>query len=223
VRPVSQRRLNYLFSINKVRINSLVISHLCGFTTFLFPLPLLFWVFFTSSILILQMINTRNRAAANNVENNEESNNQEANPLPPPPLTLEQVLVMQAQMLQTMQQTLVNLHAQPQAPPPSRDRLGDFQRTKPPTFSYVVEPMDADDWLKSVERKLQVEQCNNRQKVLLASHQLSGPTADWWDAYVEAHEEPESINWSEFRATFRAHHVPEGVIKLKKKEFQYLK
>jgi hypothetical protein len=169
------------------------------------------------------MINTRNRAAANNVENNEESNNQEANPLPPPPLTLEQVLVMQAQMLQTMQQTLVNLHAQPQAPPPSRDRLGDFQRTKPPTFSYVVEPMDADDWLKSVERKLQVEQCNNRQKVLLASHQLSGPTADWWDAYVEAHEEPESINWSEFRATFHAHHVPEGVIKLKKKEFQYLK
>jgi hypothetical protein len=126
-------------------------------------------------------------------------------------------------MLQTMQQTLVNLNAQPQAPPPSRDRLGDFQRTNSPTFSYVVEPMDADDWLKSVERKLQVEQWNNRQKVLLASHQLSGPAADWWDAYVEAHEEPESINWSEFRATFRAYHVPEGVIKLKKKEFQYLK
>jgi hypothetical protein len=33
---------------------------------------------------------------------------------------------MQAQMLQTMQQTLVNLHAQPQLPPPPRDRLGDF-------------------------------------------------------------------------------------------------
>jgi hypothetical protein len=59
--------------------------------------------------------------------------------------------------------------------------------------------------------------------VLLASHQLSGPTADWWDAYVEAYEEPESINWPEFRAAFRAHHVPKGVIKLKKKEFQDLK
>jgi hypothetical protein len=91
---------------------------------------------------------------------------------------------MQAQMLQTMQQTLVNLHAQPQAPPPPRDRLGDFQRTKPPTFSYTVEPMDADDWLKFFEKKLQVVQCNNCEKVLLASHQLSSPTADWWDAYV---------------------------------------
>jgi hypothetical protein len=59
---------------------------------------------------------------------------------------------MQAQMLQTM----VNLHAQPQASPPSRDRLGDFQRTKPPIFSYALELMDADDWLKSVEKKLQV-------------------------------------------------------------------
>jgi hypothetical protein len=40
---------------------------------------------------------------------------------------------------------------------------------------------------------------------------------------VEAHEEPESINWPEFKAAFRAHHVPQGVIKLKKNEFQDLK
>jgi hypothetical protein len=70
---------------------------------------------------------------------------------------------------------------------------------------------------------LKLVQCNNREKVLLASHQLFGPAVDWWDAYVEAHEEPESINWSKFRAAFRAHHIPQGVIKLMKKEFQDLK
>jgi hypothetical protein len=45
-----------------------------------------------------------------------------------PSTYLEQVLTMQAQMLQTMQQTMVNMQAtQPQAPPPPpRDRLGDF-------------------------------------------------------------------------------------------------
>jgi hypothetical protein len=117
---------------------------------------------------------------------------------------------------------MVNLHAQPQAPPPQRDRLRDFQCTKLPTFSHVVEPMDVDDWLKSIEKKLQVVQYNNCERAPLASHQLFGPTADWWDAYVEAHEEPESINWMKFRAPFRAHHVPQGVIKLKK-EFQDLK
>jgi hypothetical protein len=36
--------------------------------------------------------------------------------------------------------------------------------------------MDADDWLKSIEKKLQVVQCNNHENVLVASHQLSGPT-----------------------------------------------
>jgi hypothetical protein len=49
------------------------------------------------------MVDTRNRVTANNVGNNWESNNQEANVSPPPPLTLEQVLAMQAQMLQTTQ------------------------------------------------------------------------------------------------------------------------
>jgi hypothetical protein len=58
--------------------------------------------------------------------------------------------------------------------------------------------------------------------VLLASHQLTGPAADWWDAYVEAQEEPDTINWNEFKMAFRSHHVPQGVIKLKK-EFQDLK
>jgi hypothetical protein len=49
--------------------------------------------------------------------------------------------------------------AQPLAPPPlPRDRLEDFQRTKPPTFDHAMESMDADDWLKSVEKKLQVLQ-----------------------------------------------------------------
>jgi hypothetical protein len=83
--------------------------------------------------------------------------------------------------------------------------------------------MDADDWLKTIEKKLQVIQCNNREKVLFASHQLEGPAADWWDAYLEAHEEPESINWQEFKNSFHSHHVPLRVMKLKKKEFEELK
>jgi hypothetical protein len=105
------------------------------------------------------------------MDNNGE-NNKNVNPPSPPLPTLKLVLAMKAQMLQTMQETMVNMQAaQPQAPPsPPRDRLGDFQHTKLPTFSHAVEPMNADDWLKSVEKKLQVVQWNNREKVLLASH-----------------------------------------------------
>jgi hypothetical protein len=83
--------------------------------------------------------------------------------------------------------------------------------------------MDADDWLKTIEKKLQVIQCTNRERVLFATHQLVGPATDWWDKYVEAHEEPETINWQEFRNNFRTHHVPFGMMNLKKKEFEDLK
>jgi hypothetical protein len=41
-----------------------------------------------------------------------------------------------------------------------------------------VEPIDANDWLKSAEKKFQVVQCNNREEVLLASHQLSRPAVN---------------------------------------------
>jgi hypothetical protein len=119
------------------------------------------------------MANTRNCGA-------NENNNNNANP--PPPITLEQVLIMHAQMLQTMQQTMANMQQsqgnQPAPQPQPHDKLGEFQMTKPPIFSHSIEPMDADDWLKIIEKKLQVVQCNNRKKVLFASHQLEGPTAD---------------------------------------------
>jgi hypothetical protein len=83
--------------------------------------------------------------------------------------------------------------------------------------------MDVDDWLNTIEKKLQVIQCTNRERVLFTVHQFVGPAADWWDAYVEAHEEPETINWQEFKNNFRTHHVPFGMMKLKKKEFEDLK
>jgi hypothetical protein len=168
------------------------------------------------------MANTHNRNNNTNGNNvNSAANN------PPPTPTLEQVLIMQAQMLQTMQQTMANMQQaqghQPTPQPQPRDMLGEFQRTKPPSFSHSVELMDSDDWLKTIEKKLQVVQCNNSEEVLFALHQLEGPTADWWDAYVEVHKELESINWQELKNSFKSYHVPLGVMKLKKKEFEDLK
>ena len=124
-----------------------------------------------------------------------------------------------------MQQGMIQMQqGHQQAPQPQhRDKHSEFQRTNPPTFSLSVEPMDADDWLKTIEKKLQLVQCNNREKVLYASHQSEGPVVEWWDTYVAAHEEPESINWQEFRNSFRAHNVSRGIMQLKQQEFQQLK
>jgi hypothetical protein len=38
--------------------------------------------------------------------------------------------------------------------------------------------MDAEDWLKLVEKKLEIAQCFDREKVMFIAHQLFGTAAD---------------------------------------------
>ena len=36
------------------------------------------------------------------------------------------------------------------------NNLNDFLRSQPPTFAFAKEPLDADDWLRALERKFAV-------------------------------------------------------------------
>jgi hypothetical protein len=83
--------------------------------------------------------------------------------------------------------------------------------------------MEAEDWLKGVEKKLVIAWCTDREKVLFAAHQLFGTAANWWKTYCNTHADIDSIMWNEFNAHFRNHYVPRGTMKLKKKEFADLK
>lgn len=66
-------------------------------------------------------------------------------------------------------------------------------RTKPLTFATSREPLDADDWLHTVEKKLDIVRCSNLEKVLFASHQLEGPAEDWWENFKGTQEEDHMV------------------------------
>jgi hypothetical protein len=83
--------------------------------------------------------------------------------------------------------------------------------------------MEAEDWLKGVEKKLVIVQCTDHEKVLFATHQLFGMVANWWETYCSTHADVDSIMWNEFKAHFHNHYVPRGTMKLKKKEFTNLR
>jgi hypothetical protein len=83
--------------------------------------------------------------------------------------------------------------------------------------------MDAEDWLKGVEKKLVIAQCTDRENVLFAAHQLYGTAANWWEAYCNTHANVNTITWNEFKVHFCTHYVPRGIMKLKRKEFADLK
>jgi hypothetical protein len=109
--------------------------------------------------------------------------------------------------------------SQQQNAPQAQDKHRDFMIHHPPTISHSYDPLDADDWLKVIGKKLDITQCNDREKVLYASRRLEGTTSDWWDAFTVAHVDANTITWQEFQENFRAHHIPSGIMKLKKKEF----
>ena len=54
------------------------------------------------------------------------------------------------------------------------NKLKNFQNTNPPMFTKSEEPLDADDWLQTIENNLEVAGVEANEKVLFASHYLSG-------------------------------------------------
>ncbi|KAK1646326.1 hypothetical protein QYE76_064131 [Lolium multiflorum] len=104
-----------------------------------------------------------------------------------------------------------------------RSKLKDFQSTNPPVFAKCTEPLDADDWLRTIENNLEVAGVGNDEKVLFATHYLSGPARAWWENVKAIQVEGHVINWEEFKAKFRKTHIPSGLIKLMKDKFMNLR
>jgi hypothetical protein len=94
--------------------------------------------------------------------------------------------------------------------------MGDFLRLKPPRFAGSSNPLDADDWLRTIKRKLEAIGCPENHRVQLAAHQLSGMALAWWDTFNVTIRD---ATWMEFETAFREHHVPQGIVQLKEDEF----
>jgi hypothetical protein len=103
------------------------------------------------------------------------------------------------------------------------EKLIEFLRTKPPTFGRSVNPLDADDWLRAILRELEPFNCEDRDKVLLATHQLTGTALAYWENYCAAAKDLFAITWDEFVEEFRRYHILEATLKRKAGEFRELR
>jgi hypothetical protein len=127
------------------------------------------------------MVNTRNsQCNGQSSRNNNNSINSNNN------VNVEQLITTQNQLMQVVLQTLNNMQPnqqahQQQAPPPlppHQSHLAEFLRTRPTTFSQAKDPMEVEDWLKGVEKKLVITQCTDHEKVFFTAHQLFGTTVN---------------------------------------------
>jgi hypothetical protein len=90
-------------------------------------------------------------------------------------------------------------------------------------FAHSVDPMDAEDWLRTMERELHTTQGDDREKVLYGPRLLRVEAQSWWESYLATHTNPDTITWEEFRDNFRQYHVLAGLMTVKKEEFLALK
>ena len=103
------------------------------------------------------------------------------------PIIVEELMQTQNEMMHTFMQ---HLQHQP-APPPLavhvRDKRGEFMKGRLPVFTHSADPMEADEWLRAVEKQLNIAQCNDLEKMLYALGQLQGGAQTWWESYQAAH------------------------------------
>ena len=98
-------------------------------------------------------------------------------------------------------------------------RYVDFTETRPPVFTKADEPLEADDWLRTMEHKFSLIQCSETQKPLFAAQQLRGAAGAWWENFLAIQAPGHQVTWTEFRDAFRAHYIPEGLMAMKAEEF----
>jgi hypothetical protein len=126
-------------------------------------------------------------------------------PPPPQPPTTDQIMRMfeekinqdLMEFLKSMQTMVGQNHNNG-----AHSKLSDFQRTKPPNFGQAVDPIEADDWLRTMEKKLEIARCDESDKVPFVTHYLEGPVAIWWDNAKMMWPPGENISWEKFKEVF---------------------
>ena len=140
------------------------------------------------------MVQTRHAAASGSGTPRSEENGQTPAGVVPPqasPIDLQNFgafMAAQTQMMYTMMNQMQNMNndqnnnnsngASATHSHHGPSKLAEFMRTRLPTFSRHVSPVEADDWLRFIERKLLITQCIDHKKVLYATHQMEGTAAE---------------------------------------------
>jgi hypothetical protein len=149
--------------------------------------------------------------AKDHAEENEQ--NEENLPPPPPPPNLAEVMAQQTQLLVALVEGAN--HRQGGQQNDFQRKLEGFLKLRPPTYDGTdLDSLVADDWLKKMEKKLDLTTFTNDECVGAAAHQLTGAACTWWDSFSDSHE---------FTKSFIEYHIPKGIMEAKAEEFHNIK
>jgi hypothetical protein len=91
--------------------------------------------------------------------------------------------------------------------------------TRPLIFKEAAEPLDAKEWINTIEDKFHVLTMTEVLKTEYATHQLKGPARMWWKHHRTTFPPNTHITWREFTEAFRGVYIPSGLTEMKLGEF----
>jgi hypothetical protein len=140
----------------------------------------------------MQMVDSRHSVAGATRAGGSATRNEnhDSPPPPPPPYTVEQFFMQflgsqrnMENMQQNMEAVLRNIannthHGLHQGGHEVNQysNFKEFMDMRPPIFKEAAEPLEADEWINTMEQKFHVLRLTEELKTEYASHQLQGPT-----------------------------------------------
>jgi hypothetical protein len=94
--------------------------------------------------------------------------------------------------------------------------------TKPPIFREAEEPLQADEWLNTIEQRFRLLRLTEGMKASYAGHQLQGPAGIWWNHHRTTFPANVEVVWDPFQEAFRGHFIPPNLMAIKHTEFMRL-
>ena len=86
----------------------------------------------------------------------------------------------------------------------------DFKSVGPPEFKGSTEPMEAQSWVKEVEKAFVIARVGEEQKTAFATYLLKGEANFWWEANQNRAGEG-VVAWDRFKEVFFENYFPSSM------------
>ncbi|XP_057958743.1 uncharacterized protein LOC131151520 [Malania oleifera] len=103
--------------------------------------------------------------------------------------------------------------------------IDQFTQLKPLAFVASADPIRIENWIREIEKILDVLNCTEKQKVAFAMFKLTSEAQRWWESVkmLEKHQPiPVVMTWTRFRDIFFERYFPAMVRNAKMEEFMSL-
>ncbi|XP_062093873.1 uncharacterized protein LOC133799899 [Humulus lupulus] len=96
-----------------------------------------------------------------------------------------------------------------------------FKKKSPPNFEGKPDPMEAEDWLKSMKAIFQHMYLNDRERISCASLLLKNDARIWWDV-IRRTRDLAIMTWNDFVLAFNKKYYSVAVMATRVDEFMTL-